>query len=460
VILGSTTPGRSPRSFQGRRVPWARLAHVGSALALGAALLAVTSPAGAIDTGHTGEPDARGFPQYYTDDAGLSLDICEDGTANCLGATDADLVPPEGEAFYWMATAELPSTRGTLSVEFALEAAFGELGEPIVFDRLRVRGDLTRAGTYTLLHPYGRTALEAGPPTQQRNVNLTEDLDCALTQGGACGGHIDSFLRSTTPQVGYLGGGDVATVVTGGTVRNELVLRAPNGAVIGRTNQFAVLGKLEPANPAAVLSTNAVDFGNTRVARQRTVRIRNLGDAPLTFSGIRVVGAQTITVSPSSTCTTANTVASGGTCRVDLAYRPGARRVSTANLVVDDDTIAGTHRVALQAMTASEVSSRRRVHFRTRRVGTESRSQRIVVENTGVLPLRFRSVALANTVQFERRTGQAPVCSRTRAVRPNGVCAIYVGFTPRSFGLKTTTLTIRSNAANSPTVISLDGRGR
>lgn len=456
-----TRPGRGARKTTQRRRgrgPWVRLVIAGgAALALSAASLALTSPAQGIDATGTGALDARGFPTHYTDDSGISLKICEDGSANCLGATTADLADTtDGEAFYWMATASIPSSRGTLDVEFALEAAFSAPNVPMVFDRLRVRGDLTRAGTYTLQHPYGSTRVEAANPAQPRNVNFTDDIVCTLNAG--CAGRIDSFLRAVPSPVGYIGGGDTLSRVAGGTVRNELVLRAPNGDVIGRTARFAILGQVADG-PAAALSADSVDFGNSRTAVRRSVAVRNLGLAPLALQNISVTGARSITVANSG-CAARASLASGATCQINLTYRPGARNVSTGTLVVNDDTIASVHRLPVRAMTASVFSARRNVSFRRTPVREETRARRIVVENTGVVPMRIRSVQLSNERNFDRRTGQGPLCARGLSVRPGAACAIYVAFTPKTFGPKTATVTVRSNAANDPGVINLSGRGR
>ena len=158
-------------------------------------------PTYSLNTRKTGPRDDRGFPLYYTDDRGRSLRLCEDGTARCLGAVRGDLIAPEGEGFYWMATSTVRSRRGPLEIEFALEAAFAGT-RPIVFDRIRIRGHLRRAGVYILDHPYGRTRFRAITPTEQRNVDLTIDRNCSLVRNGRCRGRIDNFLRSRTPPRG------------------------------------------------------------------------------------------------------------------------------------------------------------------------------------------------------------------------------------------------------------------
>jgi hypothetical protein len=218
-----------------------RLLVLGTILA---ALVGAAMPANSINSNRTGRLDKRGFPLFYQDDSGLKLRLCETGTAQCARATRRALTPPNGENFYWMATAHIRTSRGPVDVELALEAAFGGARgrRPIVFERLRIRGHLNEATGYTLDHPYGSTSFRAIDPVEQRNVDFTRDRFCSTQRGGTCGGMIGNFLRSTNPPKGYVGFGGRRTLVTGGTVRNDLVLRS-GGTVIGQTDQIAVMGK-------------------------------------------------------------------------------------------------------------------------------------------------------------------------------------------------------------------------
>jgi hypothetical protein len=208
-----------------------------------AAVVAAAVPTYSLDTRHTGALEG-GFPRHYTDDSGLKLKLCVDGTGRCLNGVRGDLVAPEGEALYWAAAATLRSRRGPIDVEFALEAAFNDRGRPIVIDRIRIRGHLSRPGRYVLEHPYGRTRFRAINPREQRNVNHTIDRNCSLERNGRCRGRIDNFLRARNRPPGYAGFGERPTRVKGGTVRNNLVLRTRQGKVIGRTSKMAVVGKV------------------------------------------------------------------------------------------------------------------------------------------------------------------------------------------------------------------------
>jgi hypothetical protein len=208
-----------------------------------ATVMAAAVPTYSLNTRRTGARDDRGFPLYYTDDRGQALRLCEDGSAHCIRAVPEDLAAPDGEALYWSASTTLHSKRGPIDVEFALEAAFGDAGRPVVFDRIRVRGHLNQKGRYILLHPYGRMRFRAITPREQRNVDVTHDRNCSVARKGRCRGNIDNYLRATRHPKGYIGFGQRKTRVKGGTVRNFLVLRTAKGKFIGKTAKFRVVGK-------------------------------------------------------------------------------------------------------------------------------------------------------------------------------------------------------------------------
>jgi hypothetical protein len=339
----------------------ARLVGVAvAALAVGMATLAANGPAQALNLNKIGPADAAngGFPSHYTDDFGISLQPCIDASARCGGATaDSDgAVPPgpgmgvagDGEGFYWMATATVRSPRGSVDVEFAHEAAWADTVTPIVFDRTRIRGDLP-AGRYTLLTPYGQMRFSA-VGVGQRNVNETQDLGCAQEPGAGarCAAKMTDWLRSTSAPVGYLGNSVSATTVKGGTFRNNLVLLNGKGQKIGSTARFTVMGKLADG-PAAALSTGAVMFGHTAKVVKRTIMLKNQGTAPLSLQGVSLAGAKTFTLGPTG-CAAKTSLASGASCPINITYRPGLRRPTSARLLINDDTIAGIHRVPVTAL--------------------------------------------------------------------------------------------------------------
>jgi hypothetical protein len=454
----SPMPDRSGTEPFIRRRSWVVLVL----LALVAGLLSAAGPAQGLHPRLTGPLLALGFPQYYTDNSGLSLRLCEDGSVHCLGNTrNAPGLRDRtnGEAFYWQAAASLPTKRGTLEVELALEAAYAARNVPEVFSRLRIRGHLNRAGSYRLYHPYGSVRIVAGSPTQQRNVNFTSDLPCPLGPGSC--GRIRNFLRSRTLGVGYVGFNGVPTRVTGGSERNFVALRGRTGRLLGQQSRFIVVGKVRGSQAVNQVSASSISFGNTARTRTRSLVMHNVnGRFAMSLSRLELNGTSRITVARRG-CALVRSLAPGGTCRVTLVYHPLRARTATGALVFTDNTLMGRHRIPVRASTASVASAARRVGFGARRVHTTGAKHRIRIRNTGVRTLVVKSVRLGGTSarSFVRRPG-ADRCVRGTHVRPGTSCSVYVAFRPRGRGARTARVVVVSNALNRSRVVTLTGRGR
>src|SRR3954451_5937315 len=102
---------------------------------------------------------ATSFPSYYQDSTGMRLSPCLDGPPLCF-ASPSDLTPPDGEAFYNNATANLTTrNNGKATLVLALESAYAGSGsgQEIVFSRIRFTdsGGLVPNGSYKVTHPFG-----------------------------------------------------------------------------------------------------------------------------------------------------------------------------------------------------------------------------------------------------------------------------------------------------------------
>jgi Abnormal spindle-like microcephaly-assoc'd, ASPM-SPD-2-Hydin len=93
--------------------------------------------------------------------------------------------------------------------------------------------------------------------------------------------------------------------------------------------------------------------------------------------------------------------------------------------------------------------------FGNQNVGTSSATKTITVSNSGTAALNISSVMITgtNTSDF----AQTNDCPASLAV--NASCTISVIFTPASTGVKTASVTLTDNAANSPQTVSLGGTG-
>jgi hypothetical protein len=238
------------------------------------AFAALALPAAASANFAAAGPTAPlGFPSYYEDSTGLQVGLCIEDPGCPASPPLADMVGPDGEAFYQLANATLtPNVEGRdgeIVVDFNVEAAFLD-ADPITFGRIQFSAkNLVPNATYTVNHPYGTSTftvdgsgnLAGGLRGQQR-----EEVGCAVAPCDftvAFGSTIGPFLRSTSAPAGYLGNGVTETTVTGGSVRNVVNVSGPGlppaitdelGQIVTpagvTTDKFVVEGKLfDPTAP-------------------------------------------------------------------------------------------------------------------------------------------------------------------------------------------------------------------
>jgi hypothetical protein len=246
-------------------------AGITTAVAIFAAA-ALASPAGAsLTAAGPVDPASLPFPTYYQDSTGLQIGLCIEDPLCPASPKAADMVGPDGEAFYQLATATVDGAGASVTVDFDVEAAFLDAQTPITFGRIQFTATgLVPNATYTVEHPYGTSHFTVGA-----NGNLTGGARAAQreeTDGsfdGTLGSPIGPFLRNTGAPAGYLGNGVTANTVTGGSVRNTVRVFGPglppavtdvNGVIITpaglSTDQFTVEGRFfdpnAPLPPAPV----------------------------------------------------------------------------------------------------------------------------------------------------------------------------------------------------------------
>ena len=212
-----------------------RLSTIAVAIAtalLGQPAHAVLERVGPVDT-------ANGFPRWYQDTSGVSIELClplnqaELQGGHCLLLPGDPPVVPEvfpgqffDEHFWWASSAALTSQQNGAKalLVLALEAAFSANvapGNQIVFTRIRVRlAPVPVSGTYRFIHPYGEESIEAAAGTR---IFFTDDVGIGAPGdfSGATKGRVGPFLLpSPTP-----GGAEIPPIA--GPVPGKLYLADP-----------------------------------------------------------------------------------------------------------------------------------------------------------------------------------------------------------------------------------------
>jgi hypothetical protein len=249
-----------------------------AAITTAMAILAVAAFGGSAQAAISVSPGIHpnGFPMWYADTQGNQLGLCVDDPVLCPGAppfTSADLVGPDGEAFYYLAQSDdVAADGGTVNATLAAEAAFGDKTTPNVFTRIRFTFSKTAAlGDYTIKYPWGTEIV-----TNDGAKNQGVDIGCFAVVNTFCDftlptlGPINNWLKASnapTDANGKLiayGDGSTLTTVTGGNVEdvvspdgktiiptevNSMTVTGPDGKTAS-TDLWTVMGKLfDPAAP-------------------------------------------------------------------------------------------------------------------------------------------------------------------------------------------------------------------
>jgi parallel beta-helix repeat protein len=197
------------------------------------------------------------------------------------------------------------------------------------------------------------------------------------------------------------------------------------------------------ATPSA-LSFGSVVTGTTSAAQ--TVTVSNPTSSAASVSSISVSGDFTQT----NTC--GSSIAANGSCTVGVKFAPAATGTRTGSLTVNAGgvtntvSLTGTGTAPGPVLNAAPAS----LSFPGTIVGSTAAAQTVTVTNSGTSSATVSNVAV---------TGDFSQTNNCAAVAVGGSCTVSVAFKPTASGTRTGTLTVTSNANNSPTTVGLSGSG-
>jgi hypothetical protein len=204
--------------------------------------------------------------------------------------------------------------------------------------------------------------------------------------------------------------------------------------------------------PVGVSATpGGLDFGSHTVgttSTAQTVTLTNSGSASVSVSSVSTTGDYAET----NTCGTS--VAAGASCTVNVTFTPAASGARTGTLTISTSDPSGPTAVSLTgtgtppgpALSIDQGS----LTFGITAVGARSASQSVTVRNTGTAAASVSSVATSGDFAQTNTCGSLAV---------GATCTVSVTFAPTAGGSRTGTLTIASNATNSPSTVALTGSG-
>ena len=184
---------------------------------------------------------------------------------------------------------------------------------------------------------------------------------------------------------------------------------------------------------------------------------------PLIFSAISTSGvnANDFKIEPTSTCSISASVAPGGSCRVDLTFKPTVIGALTASLLFAHNAPSGTSSVALNGMSTAAPTptialSASSLSFGPQEVGSQSALQTITVTNVGSAALNISALTAGGSHAADfPRSGTCQ--SGMTLAATGGNCTLVFAFAPTAVGTRTSNLTIASNNSGGNVTATLSG---
>jgi Abnormal spindle-like microcephaly-assoc'd, ASPM-SPD-2-Hydin/HYDIN/CFA65/VesB-like, Ig-like domain/Cep192 domain 4 len=219
-----------------------------------------------------------------------------------------------------------------------------------------------------------------------------------------------------------------------------------------------------PGSPAAIAlsgtglealgsaSPTSVAFGSVVVGsnNSQVVSLKNTGNSTLSFSQVSVTGSGFSV----SGLTTSSTIAAGGTLNFNAVFAPASASSSNGSITLSTNgspaqitiSLAGTGAAATRSLSVSSSS----LSFGNVQVG-----------NSGSLTTKFTNTGNSNvTISGVTVTGAAYGATGITSgliLSPNQAATLTVQFTPTALGSDPGSVSVASDATNSPATIALAG---
>jgi trimeric autotransporter adhesin len=285
------------------------------------------------------------------------------------------------------------------------------------------------------------------------------------TANGKTAGFIYTVV-GTHGIAGFAGDGAAASAAQLNSPQG-LALDGAGDLLIGDSNNNRVRSVAAIANIAAVPvasydKTSLTFLPQTQNVPSATqvVTLTNTGGATLTGIAISITGTGSADFGQTTTCTA--TLASTDSCTITVTFTPSAVAAFTADLSVANNALGNPQLIALSGSGISgapaDVLTPNPLAFPTQVVGATPATMNITLSDaTGTAPLTIATggivISGANAGDFLQTNN----CGTTVAMGAS--CAIMVTFNPANAtpAARTATLTVTSNAANSPQSVIITG---
>ncbi|HET6930613.1 MAG TPA: choice-of-anchor D domain-containing protein, partial [Candidatus Acidoferrum sp.] len=223
-------------------------------------------------------------------------------------------------------------------------------------------------------------------------------------------------------------------------------------------------GSVGPVLSPTALGLNFPDTVTGQKSASQSITLTSSGDQSVSFQSVSVTGANAADFQESDNCVSTVVLQPKHSCTIFVIYSPTSVGTSPATLNVMDSAVGNPQQYALSGTGIAPpppvpvVTLNPSGTFNlpgTTTQGTTATPQNLTVSNTGTGPLHVTAIAVSglNAADFSVAGSN---CLGT-PIAPASSCSVPVTFAPLAAGIRTTTLAITDDAANSPQTITING---
>ncbi|GEM_PF-1291066 len=221
-----------------------------------------------------------------------------------------------------------------------------------------------------------------------------------------------------------------------------------------------------PQVPRLSIAPGGYEFGSQpirTVSRAQTFTISNVGTQPLVIQGFNQAGSSDFRIR-SNTCRE-GALSPNRSCQIGVIFSPQSQGNLSATLRVLSNDPRGATDVFLSGRGTLPVVPGISVNppslnFGAINLENSSEPRAVTISNTGSAPLLLGDIRVGGNGDFvsDRNAPIGASCSNV-TLQPGQNCGFNVIFLPQVEGDRTAQITIPSNSANSPAIITLQGTG-
>jgi len=223
-------------------------------------------------------------------------------------------------------------------------------------------------------------------------------------------------------------------------------------------------GTTAPVAKPTLSDAGPINFADTQVGKTSaagSTTLRNPGTAAMKIATLSLGGANAADFVLGGTCAVNATVNAGGSCSIDITFKPGAAGARTADLVIVSDggtqltvRLAGNG-VAIAATPTLTVAPQT-FDFGAATIGATAPTKRFSLSNTGTAAVNLSAATFSGP--FARVADATGCAVFPFTLQPGAACDLVVSYTPATAGASSGSVAIAGDAGASWT-IALAGQG-